>query len=300
MKRLLIKLVVIKICLLTPQFVFAQEWRPVRPGHLYGISGIALQERQSQKTSFLVVHDNKAQGEGRLAMVTLQGQDSPQYVPLNWPATVELPMDLEALTRVPGNESFMALASKGRVYHFQLDPAHQTVILLQAFDLPQIPQGSNFEAFALQTLQGKLLAVWAHRGQADDPAMLYWGILDLATAQLSLQGSVPFKVPFPEGNVRHISDLKVDPAGVLYIAAATDYGSEGPFDSALYVAGAFSVQQDHLSLQPNPALFPLSRFPGHKIEALELVPGATGGVIVATDDENRGASLAGGLVEFDF
>ncbi len=67
-------------------------------------------------------------------------------------------------------------------------------------------------------------------------------------------------------NVRHVSDLKVDPAGVLFIAAATDPGDDGPFQSAVYVAGVFDVDDTGVALRQNSQLVSLSRFDAHKVE----------------------------------
>lgn len=270
----------------------AQQWLPVRGGITFGISGIALLEQQEDALSLLVVHDNKGDNtQGRLAIISRTSQDTPQYFPLDWPAVEDLPIDLEALTVVPQQGNFMAATSSGQIYHFSLDAAQRQVTLLRVFSLPNIPAGSNFESFALQEIAGQLLAVWGHRGKDEQPAVVYWGLLDLNSSEITLQGSSTLAVPWPEGNLRHISDLKVDSAGILYISAATDSGNDGPFQSGVYVAGAFHWQDQEVKFKPNSALFPLYRFNYHKVEAIELIPGATGGIIVGTDDENRGSSL---------
>jgi hypothetical protein len=46
---------------------------------------------------------------------------------------------------------------------------------------------------------------------------------------------------------------------------------------------------DIIEHRQNPQLVPLYRSQYHKIESIELVPGAEGGVIVGTDDENFGS-----------
>ncbi|MGL5193818.1 MAG: hypothetical protein ACRC8Y_09450, partial [Chroococcales cyanobacterium] len=98
-------------------------------------------------------------------------------------------------------------------------------------------------------------------------------------------------VPWPEEDVRHISDLKVNNSGVLYITSARDSGDDGPFDSAVYAAGLFSMNGDQLEFRPASSLAPLYRVKGHKIEALEFLPGLSGGKILGTDDENQGSSI---------
>ena len=89
----------------------------------------------------------------------------------------------------------------------------------------------------------------------------------------------------------HISDLKVDPTGVLFISSAKDPGNDGSFESAVYIADVFNSDRNQIRFRQNSELVPLYRFDEHKIEAIELVPGQTGGVIFGTDDENRGSSI---------
>jgi hypothetical protein len=291
--RFLITLATWAAFCLVPQSVLAQQWRPVRGGILFGISGMALFEQQSGSQSFLIVHDNKENGQGRLAIITIRGQDSPQYFPVNWSSSTPLPIDLESITIVPGTSepTFMAASSAGKVYHFRLDASKQNVSILKVFDLLNIPQGNNFEGFALQNINGQLVAVWAHRGADQQPGVLYWGRLNLNTYQITQVGSARLQVPFPVSAVRHVSDLKVDPAGVLFITSASDNGDDGPFESAVYVAGAFGMRNQQIAFQQNSQLVPLYRFNYHKIEAIELVPGRSGGAIVGTDDENMGSSV---------
>jgi hypothetical protein len=286
------------------QSALAQEWRPVGGGILQGISGMALvaQHRAGAttptRTTYLVVHDNKKKEEARLALVTIQGDGPPQYRALPWPGS-NPPVDLEALTSVPGQAgSFMAVASAGTIYHIRLNATRTAVALVKVLNLPNVPKGSNFEGFALQSIGGVILAVWADRGADKRPAILYWSRLDLITYKFSPVGSLPLRAPWPlstqaapAAEVRHVSDLKVDATGALFVSSASDPGDDGPFQSALYLAGVFSINRDQITvrLSPNPLL--LGRFSYHKIEAVDLVPGSNGGIVFATDDENMGSSI---------
>lgn len=294
-EKFLLALVISLFFYLIPHRVVSQEaqWRPVRGGIAYGISGMALISQQNDSSSFLIVHDNKDKELGRLAVITIQGKQQPQYLPLNWPKTIDLPKDLESITGIPGASqlAFMAATSAGKVYHFNLDASKKKVEIIKVFDLPNIPQNSNLEGFALQRINGKLLAVWAHRGEDKDPGVVYWGFLNLETYQIQQQGSAKLQVPWPIGPVRHISDFKVDPAGIMFITSATDYGDNGPFASAMYVAGGFDVNGSEIIFRQNFQLVPLYRFDYHKIEGIELIPGQHGGIIFGTDDENMGSSV---------
>lgn len=89
--------------------------------------------------------------------------------------------------------------------------------------------------------------------------------------------------------MRHISDIKVDSAGIVYITSASDAGDDGPFQSALYVAGYLGFSGNKIVWKQNSQLVPLYRADYRKIEGMELVPGNAGGVVFGTDDENFGS-----------
>jgi hypothetical protein len=297
MKRFVILLfsaIILVILLLNSQKVAAAQWRPVKGGINFGISGMALIERKDNALDFLIVHDNKGKDEERLAIVSVKGKHQPEYVPLNSAKNLQelyLALDLEALTAVPtAPSSFMALSSKGKVYYFRLGERKEESFLIRQFDLPNLPNKPNFEGFAVQEMNGKLLAAWAERGEGKKPGIIYWGTLDLPNYKITLNGSKSLTVPWPNSpDLRHVSDLKIDRSGIVYISSATDPGNDGPFTSAVYIAGVFVVNENEVLFQRNPDIFPLYRLDYHKVEAIELVPGANGGIIVGTDDENMGS-----------
>ncbi|BAY36269.1 hypothetical protein NIES2111_05930 [Nostoc sp. NIES-2111] len=288
--KLAIKILILVSLLLISQQVFAQTWRPVRGSILYGISGMALINQDNSSLDFLVVHDNKQTNQERLALLTIKGRNQPEYLSLNWPSNSQSPIDLEALTSIPNTKNnFIALSSTGKGYSLKLGTDNKSISVLKEFELPGIVKGSNFEAFALQNIEGKLVAVWAHRGEGKEAATIYWGLLNVNEYQITLAGSAKLKVPFPAGNVRHISDIKVDSAGVVYVASASDAGDNGPFQSAIYVAGYLGLRDNKVIWQQNSQMIPLYRFNYHKVEGIELITGADGGIVVGTDDENLGA-----------
>ena len=291
---ILIAIAILAALLIISQVGSSQQWHPVRGGITFGISGMALVQQQNDTLDFLIVHDNKQKDQGRLAIISIKRNEQPQYLPVQWPNNTDLPIDLEALTAIPKteNSSFMAFSSLGKIYQISLDKNNKTVSPIKAFSLPTIPEKSNFEGFSLQEIDGKILAVWAHRGEGEEPARLYWGTLDLNSDRIQPQGSIKVKVPWPISQyVRHISDLKIDKAGILFISSATDPGDDGPFASAIYVAGAFKLTGNKFEFRLNPELTPIDRYNYHKIEGLELVPGAAGGLVFGSDDENMGSSV---------
>ncbi len=287
-------LLLVLLLLLMPSNLCAQgQWRLVRGGILRGISGMALVEPDSGvgRTSFLVVHDNKKADEPRAALIQIEGRKQPQYVPLEWPKE-NLPSDLEALTVVPGKpDNFIALVSSGTAFHIRLDTSRHAIEVLKVFKLPNIPDKSEFEGFALQSFGNQLVAVWGNRGEFEEVGIIYWSIFDANIYSFTQFGSSPLSVPWKAANVRHISDLKLDGGGTLYASSASDPGNDGPFDSAFYVAGTFQISNGQINFTKNPAPVRLQRFAYHKIEAFELVPGSTGGIAFGTDDENMGSSV---------
>ena len=279
-------------CSVNSKSVPSMFWSKIGDGIQFGISGIALVDTDNDRSNFVIVHDNKNSDEDRLGIVSVSSDKEPNYLPLAWPNDTELPKDLEAISKVPGSNppSFLAGTSRGNIYDLTMN-SERNISILKVFDLPEHPENSNFEGLALQEIDGQLLMVWTHRGQDSDPGIIYWGTLDAKNYEIKPQGSVEFTVPWPTELVRHISDIKIDPSGTLYITSATDPGNDGPFSSAVYIAGVFTVNDSEFEFRANSELAALYRFDDHKIEAIELIPGTNGGVIFGTDDENKGSSI---------
>jgi hypothetical protein len=277
----------------------AQEWKPIG-GALQNVSGMALFEGGTSlgRMTFLIVHDNKRETEARLGMVTIEGGVPPAYTFLPWP-TDNLPNDLESLTQWPGKQgNFIAVESgdkKGggqpepKAYHFTVDVAKRAVVIVKAFPLPKPPMGSNIEGFTLQKFGETVVAVWGHRGKGAETSVLYWATFDPTAYSFGPVKTAPLTAPWPSGDAtRHLSDLKVDATGTLFVSSASDPGDDGPFGSALYLAGTFRVEGGAITFTPSPAPLLLYRFVGRKVEGFELVPGRYGGILFGTDDEGLG------------
>lgn len=267
-------------------------WRLVSRSRQSNISGMALVENSARGASFLVVNDNKLKQENHAAIVSVEGDGAPQYTPLRWLGE-DVPTDLEAVTFVPDTkDNYMAFTSAGRVYHVEISRTDNSVRVLKSFDVPRIPASRDFEGFALQKVKGRLLAVWADRGLDSKPAQLFWAEFDLWDHSFARVGSAFLRVPYPVGNTRHVSDVKVDPEGIVYISSASDPGDDGPFASAVYVVGSFGRDNSKgFVFTPRPVMKRLHTFDGHKVEALELLSGAKGAMAFGTDDENLGAAI---------
>ncbi|MGW7414037.1 hypothetical protein [Streptomyces sp. NPDC054863] len=271
-------------------------WYQVGRDMKSGISGLAVTSRTGGTYSALIVRDNKKPGENRMARLAFRPGRStaPTVRTLTWKGGAE-PLDLEALEAVPGApDEFLAVASRGLVYRIKVTDGGTAVEVLDLAPLPAIGEGDDFESFALVSQHGKLAAVWADRGKrADRPATLYAAPLSFNKYGETKFGAVAkaaYRAPYPAGNVRHASDISVNTAGRMLIAAAADEGDDGPFDSAVVDAGRLSVDRAgkvRLSVAKSPEV--LRKFRGHKVEAVDCVPGARTAVF-GTDDENAGGA----------
>ena len=253
---------------------------------------MALIEHSISKTAFLIVHDNKKKEQTHAAIITFEGNDAPTYTPVRWLGD-DVPVDLEAVTTIPNvvNE-FMAFTAAGRVFHIRLDKSTKTISVLKSFDVPSVPKDADFEGFVMQIVDDQLLAVWADRGLDERPATLFWAIFDLQINSFKQVGFATFKVPYPIGNTRHISDVKVDETGAVYVSSASDPGNDGPFSSAIYLAGVLKTQPNSsIKFFQTPILTRLFHFDYHKVEAIELVSGTNGGFVFGSDDENLGSAV---------
>jgi len=274
-----------------------QGWQKVG-GPLQNVSGMAFVgadgSSESQPVEFLVVHDNKQPDEPHVASVLFGYATGVSYRRLAWPENVPPPVDLEAICPLPETPgSFLALTSAGRLLHLRYHGrrAAEALEVLHESILPGLEQHPNLEGVAVQTLGDKTVALWAERGDGHKPATLYWGIYDAVADTVTPQGKAQVAVPYPSGrNTRHITDLRLDGGGVVWGAAASDPGDQGPFESAVYALGSLHLEGDRIVFQPNHAptrLWTARR----KIEAIEFVPGAAGRVYFGSDDESAGGWL---------
>ena len=267
-------------------------------GPLQNVSGMARVPAGPEKLwagQFLVVHDNKNPGEPRVASVRIPMKSGVAYTPLPWPGDVEPPVDLEAICAVPGTPgSFLAMTSAGRLLHLRYEgaAAERPLDVLHESMLPGLKKEPNLEGFAVQSLGGKQVAVWADRGDGEQPGVLYWGLYDPVADVVSLHGKTKISVPYPRGQfTRHLADVKVDEGGVVWATSSVDPGDQGPYESVLYALGALHLGGEQVSFQENPSPVRLWHT-RRKVEALELVPdGSGGGVYFGADDEAAGGWL---------
>lgn len=263
-------------------------------GPLRNVSGMALVSSEPQKAAphtphFLVVHDNKNTGEPRVGLVHVGGSSSMPpvtYKPLAWRGE-RPPADLEAICPVPRTPgSFLAMTSAGRLLHLRV--SQDGVEVLHNSVLPGLKKQPNLEGFAVQSVDGEMIAAWAERGDGDEPGIMYYGTYDPVGDVVTLSGKKKVKVPFPASpHTRHVSDLRIDRDGVVWATAASDPGDQGPFESALYELGTMRAEGGSVAFEPNDDLVPRWTTK-RKVEALELLPGDERMVYFGADDEAAG------------
>ena len=266
-------------------------WKSVKNGKRAGCSGLARIDGSKGNSLFLMVHDNKKPDQPKVAMLTLRKTGRPGYKKLRWPKRASQPVDLEALTAVPGGENeFLACTSKGTVFHLRLEGGTRLRVL-KDFSLPGC-SGKNIEGLGLYEQDGILVAVWGHRGGNGNAGELFCAALDLAGYKFADTDTKPFLAPWPTGNnVRSISDLAVRADGSVYVSTASDPGDDGPFDSCVYAVGTVSISEGNCKLRLADKPVEIGRLPGHKVEGMALVPGKGAELFLGTDDENKGSSL---------
>ncbi|MFF3492658.1 hypothetical protein ACFYWS_15025 [Streptomyces sp. NPDC002795] len=279
----------------------ADGWQQVGDNSKAGVSGLALtgEAAADGATKALVVHDNKKPGEARISRITFHpsAPKDTTVTPVAWDGME--PKDLEAIEAVPGTDGeFMALASRGLVYRLQLEG--DTARVLDLAPLPAIPEGADFEAFALGTsAHGRTVAVWADRGAgADRPATVFaapFEVSEYGEAEFGSVSKAKFRAAYPKGDVRHVSDISLTKSGRIMVSSASDAGDDGPFASSVSEAGRVSLNASGTGATLRIAAWRSAsdRFDGRKIEAVECLPGegAQGRALLGTDDENLGGYL---------
>ncbi|MER6917269.1 hypothetical protein ABT354_36980 [Streptomyces sp. NPDC000594] len=266
-------------------------WLPTGQGIVSGVSGLAVAGSDPAVVDLLAVHDNKHPGEQRVSRIRLVPGGVPEVEPLRWEGAD--PVDLEALAEVPGRaDEFVAFESSGRGFHLRLRPGAVTVV--REFTVPGAREAGhhdNYEGFALVRRWGRTAAVWAHRGQDEEPAVVRSALVDWATLTFGPPESRTVTVPYPAEHVRHISDIEITATGEVLTSAASDPGDDGPFDSGLYAVGRITSSPfTGPGFAPYDTPVALGVRTGHKVEAVACRAG-TPTTVLGSDDEHLGGAV---------
>jgi hypothetical protein len=265
-------------------------WETLGHGMTEGISGLAWIEHDSEKAVLLAVHDSKERGQKRLSLITHRAGAKTESRTLPWPGQ-DPPQDLEAVCRLPGEErAFLALTGGGALFRLALEQGNTALRVVPADK--KLDGGKEYEGLDVQRIAGKLIGCWAERGDGDGDGVLHFAIFDPVTLTFpGPQVVAKVRAPWPQAHVRHISDLRLLPDGTVLATSASDPGDDGPFAGTVYIAGSIVVENDQPRFMANNQPSRLVVTNRHKIEALEFLPNAHGGMVLGSDDENCGGAL---------
>ena len=262
-----------------------ERWIYISGKRELSISGIAT---TTSEDTYLVVHDNKKKGQLRAGLVNLSADSL--YRGLGWPVK-DLPIDLEALTNISGMEDqYIAMGSWGFCYWLALDLSTNRLKLIKEFRIPGSGPPLNLESLVLWFAGNSWYISWAHRGSVKEPSILFWGSIDLFSEVVTIQkeDSIFVSVPWPILDKRHMSDMDLDRDGILWAAATSDPGDDGPYQSGIYKIGKFQKQNGKMEFLIADSFPKQFVFQQNKVEALTI---AGNKMVFATDDENLGAAI---------
>jgi len=262
-----------------------ERWQFISGKRELAVSGISP---TTDKDKYLVVHDNKKKGQLRVGLIDINADSL--YIGLEWP-TETLPMDLEALSDIPGLENeYIAMGSWGFCYWIKLDLQSQTIDLIKEFRIPGSGPPLNLENLLILGEGDNLYVAWAHRGSDHEESILYWGSISLFDEDIAISviDSVFINIPWPLTAKRHMSDMDIDNNNILWTSATSDPGDNGPYKSAIYKIGLFEIVKEKINFNISQPFTKQFVFEKNKVEALAVINNK---IVFATDDENLGSAI---------
>ena len=270
---------------------------PPATAGLADVSGLAW----VQDTTFLVVHDAKADGLPRASLVSLPASAAGpgvQALTVAWPQPHPPASDLESIARIPGTASFL-LAESGSARRagtplqrlFLADYNDGRLAITQVVNWP-VPV-ENVEGTAVARIGERLVFLFAERAEGQPQTLLRWAEMTLQPLAFGPFREVAFAAPAPTGRyARPVSAIDIDDAGRIYVAAAIDTGNDhGPFRSVIWRIGrieADAAGQPAVVLDAQPVR--LATLDGVKVEGIAVrpQPGGAPELFFGTDDERHG------------
>ena len=270
----ILKSVVLLFIIIKPLYIHA-EWKSIHHDRLFSISGVV-----SFTDGFLVVHDNKSKGQPRISFINKENT----IRPLVWPSDTP-PFDLEAIHIIPGaSNEFLVMESGGVCYRVMVKPESKEVSIINKFILPKVSKIMNLEGMTLFKSNKYFKIAYGDRGSDDRRSTLFIGDYEPSNNSITNINSYVIDLPEPESFKRNIADLVFDPGGVLWSAATSDPGDDGPFETRIYKIGQISRSGVFSKFQSPKAI---KGFSDQKVEAMTNF---SSGLILMTDNENFGSS----------
>lgn len=258
----------------------------------------------------LVVQDTKDRpGEARsrsgvgVVLVSRDAGPTLHEVAVAWPPG-EAASDLESACHIPGTATEFLVAESGYYPPDSDEPRYGRLFRLRLeregngwhgriVEATRLPEGTvDLEGMACAAQGDEVLVILGERGGGEPgiDGRLHWTFLRRGTfpERITLRGR-PFDSNPALELPRDISGLYLDANGLLWVTSAEDPGDEGPFRSAVQLAGTVRFgRADPITLFP--VAIPVYVDPSRKIEGVG--PGVLPWVplSVVTEDEALGGT----------
>ena len=261
------------------------DWKKVGSDIFETVSGLLLLRKTVSGWVFLAAHD--ALSLPRLSLIQISNSGDVTSSGVDWSGP---PVDIEAL--FVHRDDIFAASSAGTLYRLALSVDETSVSTIDSVYFGAMITG-DFEAAFIHEINGIWILVVASRGNDSTPSTIAWKRVSYPS--LSILGATEtstFSAPFPTvSNVRHVSDLRVDIDGNLFVCSSSDPGDNGPFSSAVFHVGSFFMDGVNPALGMMDSPREVYRSDSHKIEAICMTPNDSLGMVVGADDENLGGFI---------
>ncbi len=269
------------------------------------ISGIAKISEDGNTAAFIVVR-GKERKFGKIT-VNIKNPHSDLGLEL-FPLPSEVVGDLESISAIPGpGGEFIIVSDKGIAFYVRLTNKNilefKGTINLPGYENKKKDKDSTeIEGVAVQKIGEEFVIMWATRGKNNIGSKLFLAKLNLDGPRVSItdQSDYSFinkdRALLGSEEVRHVSDIKIDTKGNVYVSSANDPGNPGPFSSAVYLIGKVARVNNKYEFNNPVQNLVASYYAGDqlpsktkKIEGLEILSDGT--FVFGTDDENHAAKL---------
>lgn len=215
--------------------------------------------------------------------------------------------DLESICTIEGAPGELVAVESGhvgvefgRIIHLKAEKADGKwkFSILGYITLPtELPDNSackDIEGAQTFVREGQTYLLLGKRGKDDKKGRLIWGKLNWKKSLFIVDGDEKFytnlqKLNIP-GEKRYCSDILIK-NGDIYVSSTNDPGDDGPFTSAVYHLGRIVPTGASVLNLNNHEQMEITRYDGHKVEALAAPLKSDGLWLAGTDDENAGGSV---------
>ena len=250
------------------------RWITISEKRIHSISGVS-----SFKDKWIVVHDNKSNGQPRISLLS----ETYQLRELIWPNSL-LPYDLEAIYSIPNNKNqYVVMESTGVCYRIVLDETTEQIKIEGKFKLPGLNKSMNLEGVALFESDENIKIFYGDRGSNTRPSTLFHADYNVQEDDVKVVGSYSLTLLEQMPEKRNIADLVFDESGNLWSSATSDPGNDGPFETKIFRIGKIS-KQGYFTLEK--PLKSKKIFKNEKVEAMTVFED---GILLLTDNENFGS-----------